>query len=196
MGELKDLRAPALSSTNRAKSYWRGQKLKSKTPGVDAFACNEVRQLAACLAHQIMHIARRVLAKAKGTGWSLRERVLRASPQLVISGRRKRWCSPRPQHSSGRCSGPGQWRCTGPIHNGPLKQTVTENARVRPIPMRKRGSPASVICQKRTRGRDGPANHRLRPLSEPEKGHRGLRNRSESLSERGSMNIRFEITEQ
>jgi hypothetical protein len=88
MGELKDLLAPALSSTNRAKSYWRGQKLKSKTPGVDAFACNEVRQLAACLAHQIMHIARRVLAKAKGTGWSLRERVLRASPQLVISGRR------------------------------------------------------------------------------------------------------------
>ena len=38
-----------------------------------------------------MHIARRVLAKATGTGWSLRrlrERVLRAGARLVISGRR------------------------------------------------------------------------------------------------------------
>ena len=91
MGELKDVLAPALSSTNRAKSHWRGKKLKSKTPAVDAFACNEVRLLVACLAYQIMHIARRVLAKATGTGWSLRrlrERVLRAGARLVISGRR------------------------------------------------------------------------------------------------------------
>ena len=72
----------AHSSTNRAKSHWRGKKLKSKTPAIDAFACNEVRLLVACLAYQIMHIARRVMAKATGTGWSLRrlrERVLRAS---------------------------------------------------------------------------------------------------------------------
>ena len=37
-----------------------------------------------------MHIARRVLAKATGTGWSLRrlrERVLRAGARLTISGR-------------------------------------------------------------------------------------------------------------
>ena len=91
MGELKDVLAPALSSTNRAKSHWLGKKLKSKTPAVDAFACNEVRLLIACLAYQVMHIARRVLAKATGTGWSLRrlrERVLRAGARLVISGRR------------------------------------------------------------------------------------------------------------
>ena len=42
MGELKDVLAPALSSTNRAKSHWRGKTLKSKPPAVDAFACNEV----------------------------------------------------------------------------------------------------------------------------------------------------------
>lgn len=91
MGELKDVLAPVLSSTNRAKSHWRGRKPKSKTPAVDAFACNEVRLLIACLAYQIMHIARRALAKATGTGWSLRrlrERVLRAGARLVISGRR------------------------------------------------------------------------------------------------------------
>ncbi len=39
MGELKDVLAPALSSTNCAKSHLRGKSLKSKTPAVDAFAC-------------------------------------------------------------------------------------------------------------------------------------------------------------
>ena len=34
MGELKDVLAPRLSSTNRAKSHWRGKKLKSKTQSV------------------------------------------------------------------------------------------------------------------------------------------------------------------
>jgi len=38
MGELKDVLAPALSSTNRARSHWRGKKPKSVTPAVDAFA--------------------------------------------------------------------------------------------------------------------------------------------------------------
>ena len=53
MGELKDVLAPALSSTNRPKSHWRGKKPRSKTPAVDAFACNEVRLLIACLAYQM-----------------------------------------------------------------------------------------------------------------------------------------------
>jgi len=91
MGEMKDVLAPALSSTNRAKSHLRGRKLRSKTPAVDAFACNEVRLLIACLAYQVMHVARRAMTKATGTGWSLRrlrERVLRAGARLVISGRR------------------------------------------------------------------------------------------------------------
>lgn len=91
MGELKDVLAPALSSTNRAKSHLRGKTLKSRTPAIDAFACNEVRLLIACLAYQVMHIARRAMAKATGTGWSLRrlrERVLRAGARLVISWRR------------------------------------------------------------------------------------------------------------
>jgi hypothetical protein len=81
MGELKDVLAPALSSTNRAKSHWRGRKPRTATPAVDAFACNEVRLLIALLAYQVMHVARRAMARATGTGWSLRrwrERVLRA----------------------------------------------------------------------------------------------------------------------
>jgi hypothetical protein len=89
MGELKDVLAPALSSTNRAKSHWRGKTLKSKTPATDAFACNEVRLLISRLACGIMHIARRAMAAATGTGWSAAcasgccGRVLR----LMISGR-------------------------------------------------------------------------------------------------------------
>ena len=91
MGELKDVLAPALSSTNRAKSHLRGKAPKSRTPAIDAFACNEVRLLIACLAYQAMHIARRAMEKATGTGWSLRrlrERVLRAGARLVVSARR------------------------------------------------------------------------------------------------------------
>jgi len=89
MGELKDVLAPALSSTNRANSHWRGKTLKSKTPAVDAFACNEVRLLVSCLAYEVMHIARRAMAAATGTAWSLRrlrERVLRAGAAAADLG--------------------------------------------------------------------------------------------------------------
>ena len=72
-------------------SELRGKAPKSRTPAIDAFACNEVRLLIACLAYQAMHIARRAMEKATGTGWSLRrlrERVLRAGARLVVSARR------------------------------------------------------------------------------------------------------------
>ena len=91
MGELKDVLAPALSSTNRPKSHWRGRTPRSASEAVDAFACNEVRLLIAILAYQLMHIARRAMARASRTGWSLRrlrERVLRAGARIVLSGRR------------------------------------------------------------------------------------------------------------
>ncbi|WP_268839441.1 IS1380 family transposase [Rhabdonatronobacter sediminivivens] len=91
MGELKDVLAPALSSTNRPKSHWRGRKPRSASDAVDAFASNEVRLLISLIAYQVMHIARRAMARATGTGWSLRrlrERVLRAGARLVISARR------------------------------------------------------------------------------------------------------------
>lgn len=91
MGELMDVLSPALSSTNRAKTHLRGKKPKSVTPAVDAFACNEVRLLIAVLAYQIMHVARRAMARATKVPWSLRrlrERVLRAGARLIISARR------------------------------------------------------------------------------------------------------------
>jgi len=91
MGELKDVLAPSLSSTDRAKSHLRGKAPKSRAPAIDAFACNEVRLLIACLACQVMPMARRVMEKATGTGLSLRrlrERVLRARARPVVSARR------------------------------------------------------------------------------------------------------------
>ena len=91
MGELKDVLAPALSSTNRPKSHCRGRKPQSASEAVDAFACNEVRLLISLLGYQVMHIARRAMARATGTGWSLRrlrERVLRAGARIILSVRR------------------------------------------------------------------------------------------------------------
>ena len=91
MGELMDVLDPALSSTNRPKSHVRGKKPKTAAPAVDAFACNEVRLLIAMLAYQTMHVARRAMARATGSAWSLRrlrERVLRGGGRLVISARR------------------------------------------------------------------------------------------------------------
>ncbi len=82
MGVLKDVLAPALSSSNRPKTHVRGRKLRSPAPAVDAFACNEVRMLISLMACQLMHIACRAMARATGTGWSLRrlrERVPRAA---------------------------------------------------------------------------------------------------------------------
>lgn len=91
MGELMDVLAPTLSSTNRPKTHLRGRKPKTAAPAVDAFACNEVRLLIAMLAYQVMHVARRAMARATGSAWSLRrlrERVLRGGGRLVISARR------------------------------------------------------------------------------------------------------------
>jgi hypothetical protein len=69
----------------------RGRKPRSAAAAIDAFACNEVRLLISLMAYQVMHIARRTMARATGTGWSLRrlrERVLRAGARLTISARR------------------------------------------------------------------------------------------------------------
>jgi len=91
MGELKDVLAPALSSTNRPKAHWRGRKPQRAPDAVDAFACNEVRLLISVIAYQLMHIARRAMARVTGTGWSLRrlrERVLRAGARIILSARR------------------------------------------------------------------------------------------------------------
>ena len=79
LGELMSVVSPALSSTSRRKSHYRGKEIRKREKGVDAFACNQVRLLLAGFGYQIMHVQRAVLERVTGTGWSLRrlaERVL------------------------------------------------------------------------------------------------------------------------
>ena len=91
LGELMSVVDPALSSTPRRKSHYRGREIRKRETGVDAFACNQVRLLLAGFGYQIMHAQRAVLERMTGTGWSLRrlaERVLRTPARFTVSGRR------------------------------------------------------------------------------------------------------------
>ena len=91
LGELMSVVAPALSSTSRRKSHYRGKEIRKREKGVDAFACNQVRLLLAGFGYQIMHVQRAVLERVTGTGWSLRrlaERVLHTPARFTVSGRR------------------------------------------------------------------------------------------------------------
>ena len=72
LGELMSVVSPALSSTSRRKSHYRGKKIAKREKGVDPFACNQVRLLLAGFGYQIMHVQRALLERATGTGWSLR----------------------------------------------------------------------------------------------------------------------------
>ena len=51
---------PALSSTSRRKSHYRGKEIRTREKGVDAFACNQVRLLLTGFGYQIMHVQRAV----------------------------------------------------------------------------------------------------------------------------------------
>ena len=89
LGELMSVVAPALSSTSRRKSQ-PGQG-DQREKGVDAFACNQVRLLAALATRSCTSARRPALERVTGTGWSLRrsaERVLRTPARFTVSGRR------------------------------------------------------------------------------------------------------------
>ena len=90
MGELVSVVNPALSSSPRPKRHYRGRAVENPGPGIDTFACNEVRLLLAVFGYQIMHVQRAILERTTGTGWSLKrllERV-RAPARFTVSGRR------------------------------------------------------------------------------------------------------------
>lgn len=87
MGELMDVLAPALSSTTRPKSTYRGDEPKRRYPAGDPFDINEVRLLLNCLAYNTAHVARAIVEDETGDGWSLRrvtERVLRVAARIII----------------------------------------------------------------------------------------------------------------
>jgi hypothetical protein len=91
MGELMDVFDPALSSSPRTKSSYRGRPIDTAAPPCDSFAHNETILLLNALAYNVAHVARVFIEAATGEGWSLRrlqERVLRVAARVLIHGRR------------------------------------------------------------------------------------------------------------
>lgn len=91
MGELMDVLRPALSSSARPKSHYRGKVPSRRSPSIDAFAHNEVILLLNALAYNIAHAGRVLMETASGEGWSLRrfrERVLRVAARVIVHSRR------------------------------------------------------------------------------------------------------------
>jgi hypothetical protein len=90
LGEFKDVLEPALSSSPRQKSHYRGEEPKKRYAGGDAFAHNEAILLLNALAYNIVHTARVLLEQATGEGWSLkrvRERLLKVAARILMHAR-------------------------------------------------------------------------------------------------------------
>ena len=91
MGELMSVLAPALSSSPRPKSHYRGSEPEKRFPSGDSFEQNEVLLLLNVLAYNVVHAARVMLETATAEGWSMkrfRERVLRVAARVLVHGRR------------------------------------------------------------------------------------------------------------
>lgn len=90
IGEWKSTLAPALSSTRRPKTLYRGETPEKHTPSRDPFAANEAILLLNALAYQLMHVNRTLLEEATGVGWSLmrtREQLLKVAARFLIHAR-------------------------------------------------------------------------------------------------------------
>jgi DDE family transposase len=91
MGELMDVFRPALSSSARPKSHYRGEVPRNRSRPADAFAHNEVILLLNAIAYNIAHAGRALMETATSEGWSLRrfrERVLRVAARVLVHARR------------------------------------------------------------------------------------------------------------
>ncbi len=91
IGEFKSILEPALSSTRRRKSHYRGESPRRRTASQDPFAANEVKLLLNALAYNLMHAARRLVARETQDGWSLgrfRERFLKVPARVLVHARR------------------------------------------------------------------------------------------------------------
>ena len=90
-GELMDVFQPALHSSPRSKSRYRGVAFEEKKAPCDAFAHNEVLLLLNALAYNVTHAARALLVNEVREGFSLRrfrERVLRVPGRFIVHARR------------------------------------------------------------------------------------------------------------
>ena len=91
LGELMSVLQPALSSSPRPKTHYRGKTPKKRQASANSFYINEVLLLLNALAYNVAHTARVLMEVATQEGWSLkrlRERVLRVAGRLLLHGRR------------------------------------------------------------------------------------------------------------
>ena len=91
MGELMSVLQPALSSSPRPKSHYRGEVPETRFPSGDSFEQNEALLMLNVLAYQVVHAARVMLETATGNGWSMkrfRELVLRVAARVLVHQRR------------------------------------------------------------------------------------------------------------
>lgn len=91
-GELMNVLEPALSSTPRPKTHYRGRQLDpADAIPCDGFAHNQAMLLLNALAYNLVHAARALISAADGRGWSLqrvRERLLRVAGRVLLHGGR------------------------------------------------------------------------------------------------------------
>ena len=90
-GEFMSVLEPALSSTQRTKSHYRGKAPVKREPPVNPVENNEVLLLLHALAYNTMHAARTLLERKPHEGWSLRrfsDWVLRAPARVLVHSRR------------------------------------------------------------------------------------------------------------
>ncbi len=90
-GEWMSVLAPALSSSCRRKSHYRGEEPAERTRSRDPFATNEVILLLNALAYEAMHVLRTLMERATKKGWGLmrlREQLLKVAARLLLHARR------------------------------------------------------------------------------------------------------------
>ena len=90
-GEFVNCLEPALSSTPRPKSHYRGKAPRHTSKPCNSFGHNEAILLLHALAYNLAHAGRLLMERATRQGWSLKkfqERVLKAPTRFLLHERR------------------------------------------------------------------------------------------------------------
>ena len=91
LGEFKDAFDPALSSSPRVKTHYRGHRPARRYPSRDAFACNEALLVLHALAFNLANVGREGLQQGTGASWtirSFREHLLKTPARVLLHARR------------------------------------------------------------------------------------------------------------
>jgi len=112
MGQFKELVRPALSSSNRSKSTWRGRAPVVQAEPVEPFAMNEVELLLGALAAALVRAIGHLVASRTGRRrrlQTIREQLLKVAARVTFHARRVRvtvaTSAPRPWAEAWRALG-------------------------------------------------------------------------------------------